>query len=75
MNAETTADPVKASFNLPAEELEVLKRLAKERRVSVTQALRQAIADSSFIEEQVKAHNKLIIERTDGTSRDVVIHR
>jgi hypothetical protein len=66
---------VKASFNLPADELAALKELAKQRRVSVTQALRQAIADSKFIEDQMTANNQLVVERPDGSRSDIVIHR
>lgn len=66
---------VKVSFNLPADELAALKELAKRRRVSVTQALRQAIADSKFIEDQMKVNNQLVVERPDGSRSDIVIHR
>jgi predicted transcriptional regulator len=66
---------IKASFNLPEEELAQLKELAEKRRVSVTQALRQAIADSSFIEQQVQEKNKLVVEKPDGTQREVSVHR
>jgi predicted transcriptional regulator len=65
----------KASFNLPDEELDALRRLAAERNVSVTQALRQAIHDSTFIEEQLREKNKLLIERRDGTIREVSVLR
>lgn len=65
----------KASFNLPEEEIEELRRLAEERRVTVTQALRQAIQDSSFIEEQLKEKSKLLVEKKDGSIREVAIHR
>jgi hypothetical protein len=65
----------KASFNLPDEELDQLRKLAAERKVSVTQALRQAIADSSFLQEQVREKSKLLVERNDGTVREVAIHR
>jgi Ribbon-helix-helix protein, copG family len=65
----------KASFNLPEEELRELRRLAAERNVSVTQALRQAIADSSFIERQIRDKNRLLIERQDGTRTEISILR
>lgn len=65
----------KASFNLPEEEIEELRRLADERRVSVTQALRQAIQDSSFIQEQVREKSKLLVEKKDGSVREVAVHR
>lgn len=65
----------KASFNLPDEELETLRQLANERKVTVTQALRQAIADSSFIQEQVRQNNKLLVEKKDGSIREIAVHR
>lgn len=65
----------KASFNLPDEELETLRQLADERKVTVTQALRQAIADSSFIQEQVRQDNKLLVEKKDGSIREIAVHR
>jgi predicted transcriptional regulator len=65
----------KASFNLPQEDLDELRRLAAERNVTVTQALRQAISDSSFIERQIRDKNKLVIKRPDGTSSNVEVHR
>lgn len=65
----------KASFNLPEEELDELRRLAAERNVTVTQALRQAIADSSFIERQIRQKNQLMVKRKDGSVSDVEVHR
>jgi len=65
----------KASFNLPDEELETLRQLASERKVTVTQALRQAIADSNFIQDQVRQQNKLLVEKQDGSLREVAVHR
>jgi len=65
----------KASFNLPDEELETLRLLASERKVTVTQALRQAIADSNFIQDQVRQKSKLLVEKQDGTVREVAVHR
>jgi hypothetical protein len=62
---------VKASFNLPREELEGLRELAKKRRVSVTQALRQAIATERFLADQPEG-SKVFIEDPDGKMREVV---
>jgi len=62
---------VKASFNLPREELDGLKELAKKRHVSVTQALRQAIATERFLSEQPPG-SRVFIEDSDGNRREVV---
>jgi predicted transcriptional regulator len=64
----------KTSFNLPDEDLAELKRLAEEHKVTLTQALRQAIKDSKFLTEQA-AQNTLLIQAPDGEVQRVVIHR
>lgn len=63
---------IKASFNLPEEELDALRELAKERNTTVTQVLRQAIGTEKFIAEQVSNKNKLLIETPDHAMREVV---
>jgi len=68
---QKTADVVKVSFNLPAEELQGLRELAEKRHVSVTQALRQAIATERFLASQPEG-SKVLIEEPDGRMREVV---
>ena len=65
----------KASFNLPDEDLEELRRLADARNVTLTQALRQAIKDSSFLSEHAEGENTLLIEKPGERLREVVLHR
>jgi len=69
--ARTTVPVVKVSFNLPEDELEQLRELADARRVSVTQALRQAIATEWFLADQPDG-SKVLIESPDGRVREVV---
>ncbi len=66
---------VKASFNLPEEELNQLRELASQRNVSVTQALRQAIADSKFIQEQSEQKNKVLVDDGKGAVKEVIFNR
>ena len=56
----------KASFNLPEAELEKLRSLAARRQITVTQALREAIADSDFLATQQDARNQVLIKTADG---------
>jgi hypothetical protein len=56
----------KASFNLPEAELEKLRALAARREITVTQALREAIADSDFLAAQQDARNQVLIKTEDG---------
>jgi cobalamin biosynthesis protein CobT len=67
----------KASFNLPEEDLDELRRLAAERNVSVTYALRQAISDSAFLQDEIiNDKNKLLVQQSkDGTTREVSVRR
>lgn len=63
---------VKASFNLPEDELDKLRALAASRCVSVTQALRQAIATECFIADQPSGSKVLIQPPDSKTAREVV---
>lgn len=66
----------KASFNLPEEDLAELRRLAAEKNVSVTYALRQAIADSVFLQDEVvRPGRTLSVEDEAGTQRQITIIR
>jgi len=62
---------VKVSFNLPADELQQLRDLGDSRRVTTTQALRQAIATEWFLANQPEG-SKVLIETPDGRLREVV---
>jgi hypothetical protein len=66
---------VKASFNIPKDELKALKDLAGRRGIPVTQALRQAIASELFLQEQVDHGKKLIVESDDGDQMQLVFHQ
>jgi hypothetical protein len=44
---------VKASFNLPADELEALKTLADRRGTTATQVVRQSLATESYLQKIV----------------------
>ncbi len=56
----------KASFNLPEAELDKLRALAERRNITVTQALREAIADSAFLADQQDANNEVLIKTEEG---------
>ena len=70
---QTEREPiVKASFNLPESELNVLKRLADRRSTSATQVLRQAIASELFIQDLAERGAKLLVQDSDKTIQQVV---
>lgn len=55
----------KLSFNLPEDDIATLRQLAKDRNVSLTFALRQAISDSDFLQRELLDSQKKI-ELVDG---------
>lgn len=63
---------VKASFNLPKEELESLKRLAMRRSVPVTQALRQAIVSELFLQDLADRGAKLLAKQDGEPLQEIV---
>ena len=68
------ASMVKASFNLTEEELKALRKEASDRGVSVTQVLREALADHVFLKEQQDGENKkILLESDDGSMTQVVL--
>jgi hypothetical protein len=63
---------VKASFNLPADELDELRREAEARHVTVTQVLREALADRRFLNDQQRKNKKILLKSPDGDVAEVV---
>jgi len=66
------SETVKATFNLPREELDLLRELAKHRSVSVTQVLRQAIVSEDFLQKVVDNDEKLLVEDNNGRQKALV---
>lgn len=62
---------IKVSFNLPAAEVEELRRLAARRGTTVTQALRLALALAVFTDEQLARGSELLVRDADGSSRAI----
>ena len=63
---------VKLSFNLPQPELDSLKSLAEARGITMTHALRQAIATEVLLDSEISDGSKVIIESRDGVRREVI---
>jgi len=63
---------VKMSVNLPSADVEVLKMLAKKRRLTMTEVLRQALGTEKFIAEAQEAGSKILVEDKRGRVRELV---
>ena len=66
-------EPVKVSFNLPADELDDLRALANRRSDTVTDTLRRAIALEMMADEAERGGSKLLVRDPDGTMREIVL--
>jgi predicted transcriptional regulator len=64
--------PVKMSVNLPDEAVENLRAIAEKNGITLTAALRQAIANEKFLEDELNNGGKLLIEADKGPLRQVV---
>ena len=64
------AATVKISANLPREDFETLKRLAAQRRVTMTVVLRDAIDTEKYFADVIANGGKVLIEDKNG-----VVHR
>jgi hypothetical protein len=52
---------IRATFALPEDELNALKEIANRRKISVTDALRQALALSQLVETEIAGGKDVIL--------------
>jgi hypothetical protein len=67
------APSIKTSFNLPADELQALRDEADRRNVTVTQVLREALADHHWLNDQVRQSNKVLIKSSEGEIGELIL--
>ncbi|ADX75271.1 Ribbon-helix-helix protein, copG family (plasmid) [Pseudarthrobacter phenanthrenivorans Sphe3] len=66
-NSETAL--VRLNINLTKESAAALKKLAEEQGISVTEAVRRAIAVLNFVQEERKEGRKIQTMEPDGKDR------
>lgn len=62
----------KVTVNLPEEDVAFLQRLAEEKHITVTAALRQAISTERLLHEQEARGSKILIEEPNRRLLQVV---
>jgi hypothetical protein len=55
----------KVTFNLPDEEVEMLRSMANRRRKTMTEVLRGALRNEQFFEEQENAGGTILVQDAD----------
>jgi hypothetical protein len=68
--AEPETRYTRLSVNLSLDTANVLKALAKRKGITITDAIRRAIAVWSFVEDELDKGNRIaVVERVNGTER------
>lgn len=65
--------PIKVTVNLPEEVVQILRKYAEERGITLTEALRRAITHENYFANQIEAGGTVLIEKPDKTIREVVL--
>lgn len=65
--------PVRVSVNLPPKTAETLRGLAEAEGVTITEAIRRAIATQDFFTREARESQRVILEdKQTGAKREVV---
>ena len=62
----------RVNVSLSSDVLDKLREIAKERHVSMTEAIRISIKTENYIQEEIKKGGKILVEKPDKTFREVV---
>ena len=62
----------KVTVNLPDDTVEAIKKIAEQRGVTYTEAIRQAIESERFLREETQKGSKLLLEDGDSV-RQIVL--
>jgi hypothetical protein len=66
------AEMKKITVNLPLEQITFLQCIAAREGISATDVLRRAIQSERFFEDREQAGEKVLVEKTDGSFREVI---
>jgi len=68
-------DLVKMSVNLPQSVVDDLRAIAAERQITLTQAIKDAIAMEKYVTDERRDGSHLLVQKPDKTVREVVLLR
>ena len=66
-------EPVRLSVNLSPEVAESLRNLAESRNTTISNIVRDAIANEHFFHERQQNDEEIFLRRKDGTMTQVII--
>jgi hypothetical protein len=65
-------DLQKVSLNLPSDTLDNVRRIAKHQNLTMTDAIRRAIATESYVEDETNNGGTILVKKPDGTYKEIV---
>lgn len=71
----TKSEKVRVTADLPLGTIEILRELAVSQNVSLTEALRRAIATEGLVQRRVQDKSRFLIENADGKVTELVFRK
>lgn len=62
----------RVSVSLPLDTIKKLDAIASRHGITMTDAIRRAIATEDYIESEIQEDSKILIQKSDNTLREVV---
>lgn len=72
MAAKDKCQTKRVSVSLPLDTIEKLDTIASRHGITMTDAIRRAIATEAYIDNEIQEDNKILIQKSDNTLREVV---
>ena len=62
----------RVSVSLPLDTIKKLDQIASRHGITMTDAIRRAIATEAYIDREIQEDSKILIQKSDNTLREVV---
>ena len=62
----------KVAVTLPLETIEKLDKIASRHGITMTDAIRRAIATEAYIDNEIQENSKILIQKSDNTLIEVI---
>ena len=72
MAAKDKCETKRVSVSLPLDTIKKLDKIASRHGITMTDAIRRAIATEAYIDNEIQEDNKILIQKSDNTLREVV---
>ena len=69
------SEKVRVTADLPMGTIELLRELAASQNVTLTEALKRAIATEGLLQRRVNDKSKVLLQSVDGTLSELVFRR